>query len=142
MTKHLVSSMFALLFLFAHISVSAGSGNGAWTSIENSRIAFKGQRIIEATQYQSYHLNLNDWSALLALAPEESNTNKAAELILSLPMSDGTFQDFSITTSGVMHPDLAARYPDIQPYNAQGITDRTAIAQLDVTPFGFHAMIL
>ena len=142
MVNKLLSFVALMMLLMVHINVSAGSGQNVWTPLENNRVAFKGQRIIEAKQYRSYQLDLIEWSNRLASAPEASNTNRSAELILSLPLSDGTFQDFSITSSTVMHPDLAAKYPQIKTYSGQGITDRSALAKLDVTPFGFHAMIL
>jgi len=141
MNNRLHAVVLLSLFLLMQINVSAGSGNQEWTSVDNNRVAFKGQRIIEARQFKSYHLDLASLSTRLSLAPVASGESRTNSVILSLPMSDGTFQDFMITKSEVMHPDLAARYPEIQTYNAEGITDRTAMAKLDITPFGFHAII-
>jgi hypothetical protein len=41
-----------------------------------------------------------------------------------------------------MAPELAARYPEIQTYFAQGVSERTLSARLDWTPQGFHGMIM
>lgn len=133
-----------MVFLLVLISgtASAGNINSYWTPLANNRVAFKGDRIIQAKHYVSYQLNLADFSSRLTTAPAFSDSDLAQEVIISLPLSDGTFQEFGITQTEVMHPQLAAKYPMIKTYNARGITDRTAIGKLDVTPFGFHAMIL
>ncbi len=65
-----------------------------------------------------------------------------AEVILSLPMPDGNFEEFRIENAPVMHPDLAKKFPEIQSFAGVGITDPAAYLRFDMTQVGFHAMIL
>ncbi len=57
-------------------------------------------------------------------------------------MPDGSFQRFHIVEAPIMHPDLAKKYPDIKSYAGYGIEDPTAYLRFDMTPQGFHAMML
>lgn len=83
------------------------------------------------------------FTALLRQAPMESSADATQKrTILTLPIADGTLSRFSIVDSPIMAPELAARYPNIKTYAAQGVDDPTTTARFDWTPAGFHGIIL
>lgn len=64
------------------------------------------------------------------------------KIFVSLPMPEGQLAKFKVFNSPIMHPQLAAEFPDIKTYTAVGIDDPLAVAKIDISPKGFHAMIL
>ncbi|MBK8562596.1 MAG: hypothetical protein IPN76_04435 [Saprospiraceae bacterium] len=69
----------------------------------------------------------------------EVETYKAT---LTIPMPDGSMQEFQMVEAPVMHPDLAARYPYMRSFAGWSSTDGTAYLRCGYTQKGFHAMIL
>jgi len=93
--------------------------------------------------FQAYRLNTSALTHLLRQAPMEfTEAAYRNQVILHLPMPDGTFKRFRIEESPVMEPKLAARFPDVRMYRGQGVDDTTATARFGWTPLGFHAVIL
>ncbi len=88
-----------------------------------------------------FEVDVTEMRAVLDGTPGESFTPRVPGLELTLPLPDGTSARFEIWESSVMHPDLAAKYPEIRTYSGRGLDDRTMRARLDLTPHGFHAMI-
>ncbi|MBL0343251.1 MAG: T9SS type A sorting domain-containing protein [Bacteroidetes bacterium] len=142
MSSHKKIILLVILSL-AVFKLHAKDGRNAWTPISNERVQYLGERLINPISYLSYHLQQGLIYDAFKMAPVETpESNRISHVIVSIPMPDGTFQDFRVMRSEVMHPDLAARYPDIETYSGQGITDPSASAKFDFTQFGFHAMIL
>jgi hypothetical protein len=80
--------------------------------------------------------------AALARSPMEPRDGLAIEgAVIEVPMPEGYLAQFRVWESPVMAPELAARYPEIRTYIAQGIDDPAMSGRLDLTPHGFHAQI-
>lgn len=80
--------------------------------------------------------------ALLAEAPTAGAPDSARRPAIRLPTADGTRERFAVEEISVMEAGLAARFPRIKTYRGIGLDDPTALARLDLTPQGFHGMIL
>jgi uncharacterized protein (TIGR03437 family) len=93
--------------------------------------------------YRALTFNENAQRKLLRRAPMEFS--RAAErnpVVMTLPMPDGKLARFRVEESPVMAPRLAAMFPEIKTYRGQGLDDPTATARFDITPAGFHAVVL
>lgn len=118
--------------------------DGLWTPATDQILQPAERRSDLAGPYAVAQLNRAALGQLLARAPSETSPTRATEpqVVVSLPMPDGTFGRFRVEESPLLGAELAARYPEIRTYAGVGLTDRTATARLDVTPLGFHAMIM
>lgn len=101
------------------------------------------ERYIIPAKYRTMALDFEAMKAKLAEAPMEFTAQaRQGTFIIELPMPNGKFARFQVEESPIMHPDLAAKYPDIKTYRGFGLDDGTATLRMDITPIGFHAMIL
>jgi len=131
--------MTALFIIQATYFLNAQDSKIFWREV--STIPVSGERLTVPSSYRALNLDLNLLQQYLAKAEPSQTANLKNGLMLELPMPDGSFERFSIFQYNVMHPDLAAKFPQIKTYTGQGIDDVTATIKLDVTQFGFHAMI-
>jgi len=62
--------------------------------------------------------------------------------VVLMPTADAGLGRFAVEEVSVMEAGLAVRFPQIRAYRGIGLDDPTAVARLDLTPQGFHAMVL
>ncbi|HSH05815.1 MAG TPA: hypothetical protein VLL52_25075, partial [Anaerolineae bacterium] len=147
-----ITTIICSILLFALITITAqaqtpipltisANTSPLWQNTTN--ITSLGDRSIIPTTYRVLALNTTTLHNILATTPLESTTPvQMSSTILTLPVPDGRDARFRLVNSPIMAPELAAQFPQIQTYLAQGIDDPTATARLDWTPQGFHAIIL
>ncbi|MEP6464757.1 MAG: reprolysin-like metallopeptidase [Parafilimonas sp.] len=139
-----------LFFIVAcFLTASAFSQNNYWkpVNVKDAASFTKGKELFTGSfkpaVYKLFSLNENDFSALLKQSPYESNTPaEQSKFIVSVPVADGTTEQFRITESPVMEPKLQAKYPEIRSYLGQGVTDPSSVIRFDFSPYGFHAIII
>jgi hypothetical protein len=146
MNRHTTWSLATLLLLILGLSspaVSTAADAMIWWPISERTIPRQGARPIVPRAYRTFRLDQAALRARLAAAPLEYSAAAArATVTLPLPLPDGTFGQFAIMESPIMEPGLAALFPEIKTYLGQGIDDSSATVRFDLTPAGFHAMIL
>jgi hypothetical protein len=147
----IINQMKKNLFLIAalFITLSASSQNNFWKPVYTKDVSSftKGKELFpgsfKPSVYKLFSLNENDFAALLKQSPHENNTKAGqSKFIVTIPVADGSTEQFRITESPVMEPKLQAKYPGIRSYLGQGITDRSSIIRFDFSPQGFHAIII
>jgi hypothetical protein len=137
------SSLAVLLLSVTSTNLTAQSEENSvyWNDIEVRDD--DQQPLIKPAEFRTVSLDVESLRVLLRSAPMEVEVRaKSSTSIISLPMPDGGFEQFSFVNSPVMAPSLAARYPEIQVYLGQGIDRPASTVRFDLTPQGFHAMIL
>src|SRR5688572_13133650 len=138
--RRALSSAFAVLLC---IAVTAQERN-FWTGVSESRITkdlFANR--FKPAAYKIFQLDEPAMTAALRSVPSEKNVSAAAsDFIITIPNENGQLERFRVVEAPVMHPLLAAKYPGINSYAGQGIDDPSATIRFDVSPAGFHGMIL
>jgi hypothetical protein len=139
-----ISSITGFCFLLQLQVATISAQTAVWTDIPETQIHVnQSDRQIIPLVYRTLQLDFFQLKNLLSNAPGESEVIAGAPGIeLLLPMPDGGMARFRVWNAPIMHPDLAAQYPDIQTFAGKGIDMPTATLRMDVTPGGFHAMVL
>jgi hypothetical protein len=84
---------------------------------------------VRPSQFKAYRADLAGLRAQLA----------GGKTTLTIPDPAGTPTEFDVVEDSVMAPELQAAHPDIRTY--AGAASNGTTIRLDVTPFGFHAMV-
>lgn len=130
-----------LLTLLCFLSIWNANAQEIWRNVSQTEAGASGlkDRVSIPKKEHFYKLDLGVLKQVLQNAPMRGQTST---LILPFPDGNGKMQSFRIYEAPVMHPDLAARYPDNQSYVGQGVENRSAIIRFSVTLFGLHTMTL
>ena len=113
-----------------------------WSDVSPAAFAPAGDRLIVPDRYRALTLDRDELAAALARVPLEGSPAAAIRAEIDLPLPDGSFGRFAIVESPIMAPELQALYPEIRTYAGYGIDDPSATVRFDLTPVGFHALIL
>ncbi|MDB4286271.1 M12 family metallo-peptidase [bacterium] len=133
---------FISFFLFTGQSIPSSSSSlqRFWQEMPESNLPTAAERWIVPQRERTMALEVSEWESLLKNAPLKGASDTPYEI--TLPLADGSMQSFRIVESPIMEPGLATRYPEIRTFSGQGMEDRSASVRLDVTPAGFHGMII
>ncbi len=136
---------FTAAFFIVSSVFAANSSDDVWQQTDASALQFRtAERLVVPSDYRTFSLNKDRLFSILNQAPMEfTNAAYNNEIILSLPLPDGSFGRFRIEKSPVVEAGLSAKFPELgETYRGQGIDDPTATVRFDFLPSGFHSMIL
>lgn len=141
MKKKIALFVLPLAFLFCQ----AGAQN-FWTRADESSLTARNnvfEKNYRPATFISFHLDESSLKNQLKAAPSDK-TAQAGEssFIVSIPNSGGKIERFKVVEAPVLSNALAVKYPSIKSYTGKGIDEPTSTIRFDVTPEGFHGMIL
>ncbi len=119
------------------------TSNRLWQKIDEGLISQRRAPETLPSSYLTVRLNRDVLNEILIQAPMEfSAAAKSTTAIIALPLPDGSFGKFRIEESPIMESGLSVKFPLIKTYRGQGIDDPSATTRFDITPAGFHAIVL
>ncbi|MFT3744152.1 MAG: zinc-dependent metalloprotease family protein [Pyrinomonadaceae bacterium] len=121
----------------------AGGGSELWKPTDASRVPSLGRREISPEKSVAFKLNATALSRYMADMPAEfTNEARLKNVVIEIPMPDGTLQRFRIEDSPVLAEHLTADLPGWKTFQGYGIDDPGAVGRFDWTGKGFHGYIL
>lgn len=96
------------------------------------------QPALQPAQYRTVEVAEAALKSFLSAAPHAPEQ----ALEIELPTPDGGTRAFRVWQNEVMHPDLAAKYPDIKTFTATALDNPAVVAKLDYSPRGFRAIVM
>lgn len=135
----IIFSLIISFFIFTSSIVS----NNYWQDVLPGSFTVKGTVYLAPVTYRTVLINKAVIMPLLFSAPLEKNVPvRFSNTIIELPMPNGVNQKFRFVESPMMEEPLQKANPQIRTYLGQGIDDPYAVVRFDMTPLGFHAMII
>ena len=111
------------------------------TEITESMANLMGTPQVQANNAKYFNFNLDNLQGQLEGIMHREIENSGFVAQLSFPHPDGTFHLYNAKANSTMHPDLAAKFPEIKSYDAAGV-DNQSFVKWDLTPQGLHVMIM
>lgn len=113
-----------------------------WSVIAESEIAADPlARLVVPEKYRTLRVDMFRLENALAVAPAEADFVAGTPgVMIDFPLPLGDYSTFEVWEAPIMHPDLAAQFPDIRSY--AGRNRKGDYFRFDVSPAGFHGMAL
>jgi hypothetical protein len=127
-------AVVALFGLSSAFGLSAQTGT-FWTSTTPRKEVSTSEVRIQPDAYR-----------MVAHSAEQLVTFFGADVVgvheVDLPHPSGGTERVRYWPNSVMHPELAARYPSIRTFSGESLDRPGVMVRLDLTPHGFHAMVM
>ncbi|MFT5071986.1 MAG: subtilisin-like proprotein convertase family protein, partial [Chitinophagales bacterium] len=141
-----VSTMkyFILSCLFFFTIVLSYSQENFWSERNFQELNLQGQQFIFPEKYLAFELEYQSIKSYIFNAPLENQIGSIlnSPIQISVPMPTGEFEHFNLVESPVYDLELIEKFPGIKTFVAYNSEHPNWYARFDLTPQGFHGMIL
>lgn len=128
--------------LFVVLLLSSVAHGQVWTKVSEAAIANKAKldfKNFPAT-YELYNLDIEALKTSLAGAPDRKLASSKAGVMVVFPVPGGQLETFEVYEASIMHPTLAAKYPDIKSYVGRSTLKNGKSVRFSTTIFGLHTI--
>jgi predicted Zn-dependent protease len=136
--------IFTLLMALALSTTALAQQNSNyWKEISEQQmlVAPNPEAPLPVLSYKTFELDIQALRQALRQAPMEfTAAARTAPATITLPMPDGTTRTMAVVESPVMHPDLAAKYPQIKSFKVWDTHAPQFSGRIDYSPLGFNAI--
>lgn len=110
--------------------------------VNPATIVSAGTNSIQAKHSLVVEIDTKQLYEELESVPHRDGLRTGSPIQIELPQPDGTTKRYQVMENSTMDPELGAKYPQIKTYDAYGINNTSELVKFDLTPQGFHAMIM
>lgn len=141
--KRILSSILSVGFICSTtvFSQTKSVSNSMWKTVQESSIPQVGKRYIQPNKFLTFQLNVEELKQHLLQVKRIDNPNYIP-VFLEIPKADGTFKTYQVHENETMSEGLAAQFPEIRSYDGVALDNSGEVVKFDMTPQGFHAMIM
>ena len=132
MKKLVLSFSFSLLLLGMFAQTY-------WT--QSTTTAFQKDAQINALDAAYYYLDLANFKQALFQAPLKMNNYQISNVIIELPLANGSVDKFMVFEAPIMEAGLAAKFPEMKTFIFESLSNRLTYGRADITHKGFHIML-
>ncbi len=115
---------------------------GYWKDIPEVSLPKTGREAPLPKKFRLLEMDVAGMKALLESARDQALAGRDQPTVLTVPMPDGSYRDFSVRYDPVMHPELAAKFPEIMSFSGSSATgEQGTTLHYAFSHLGFHAFV-
>ena len=140
--KKYICTAFAVVLTVLFYSQKVVDPLVCWKELSGLNSSSKSTQYIKSRKFKKLSF---DEAVLFEALEDVSHRDEpfAGEVVvISLLNPDGRVTRFAVTKNTTMHPVLCEKFPSIRTFDLKGIDDLNQIGKMDITPLGFHAMVM
>ncbi len=122
-----LATFFLVLWGHTH---SFAQTHALWQDVSEAAIPVRAERVIRPAAYRTLSLAFRQMKEVLGEAPQRF-VEDGKPLEVSIPWPDGSMKVFEVWYAPLMHPDLAARYPQIKTFAGRQKDKKGNLIRLD-----------
>lgn len=136
-----VTLLFVFVFQIIALSQDVKQIEYGVQEAPSSRIEQLGTLQIESASFKVFQMNLERLQNELIGVAKTTDSKSGFIAQIELPHPDGSTHLYNVKLNTTMSDGLQEKFPEIRSYDAYGV-HLPAKAKIDITPSGFHAMIM